>query len=122
MFFIGLFGINGKAEPSGLLHIGRCPVCGEEKTLSMTHTYQNFSAFFVPVFRFQSQYYATCPGCASLFSVPVRYGKRAQEEGSCDANAFELTLLQRGGERRCPACGAHFDAGDTFCRNCGYRL
>ena len=122
MFFIGLFGINGKMEPSGHLRVGRCPVCGCGQPLPVTHGYQNFSAFFVPVFRFHSQYFATCPGCASVFSVPTQYGAKAAENGICDVNAGALTLLQRGGERRCPACGAKIDAGDAFCRSCGYRL
>ena len=71
---------------------------------------------------------------ASLASRPERnfeeisrefysqYGAAAAENGICDVNAGALTLLQRGGERRCPACGAKIDAGDAFCRSCGYRL
>ncbi len=122
MFFIGLFGINSDAKASGSIRVGRCPVCGGERPLSVTRTWQNFSAFFVPLVRFHNRYYATCPGCASLFEIPEDLGKRAGRERVCQADASQLTLLRRGGERRCPSCGGRIDEADSFCRNCGFRL
>ena len=122
MFFIGLFGINSKAEPAGLLDVGRCPVCGGERALSVTRQYQSFSAFFVPLAKFGSKYFATCPGCASVFSVPEEYGKRAAAEGYCAAPADALTVLRRNAPGVCPVCGARYEAGDAYCRRCGNRL
>jgi len=122
MFFIGLFGVNSKAEPAGLLEVGRCPVCGCEKALSVTRQYQSFSAFFIPLAKFGSRYFATCPGCASVFSVPDWCGKGTAEEGRYTASADLLTLLRKNAPGICPVCGAAHDAGDVFCRQCGHQF
>lgn len=122
MFFIGFFGVNGNAKPAGQLSVGRCPVCGSEKPLAVTHRYQSFHAFLIPLFRFHSEYFATCPHCASLFDVPDWCGKAAERDGVFTTDAANITLLRRPSAKCCPGCGAPVDRTDAFCRSCGHPL
>ena len=122
MFFIGFFGVNAKAEPSGRLSAGQCPVCGCSQPFAVTRRYQSFHAFLIPLFSFHSEYFATCPHCASLFSVPDWCGKKAAESDIFSVSPGELTLLRRMGPQRCPACGGIVDPSDAFCRGCGRPL
>ena len=122
MFFIGFFGTNAKAEASGQLDVGACPVCGGRHPLAVTRRYQYFHAFLIPLFKFHSEYFATCPGCASIFSVSDWCGKRAGEEGVFAVSPGELTLLRDNRASVCPNCGAPRDGDDVFCRRCGRRF
>lgn len=75
MFFIGLFGVGAKAEPAGRIYAG-CRCCHSPGPLQLSRKYQYFHAFFLPLFRFHSQYFATCPACASIYEVEPSAGDR----------------------------------------------
>lgn len=122
MFFIGLFGTNFKVEQAGYINVASCPCCGGNKKLHLARKYNYFHAFFIPLFKFGSSYFATCPDCASVFEVTDELGDRAYSNGTADAHPNELHLLQNNSRPRCPSCGAPLDGSDNFCRNCGNKL
>ncbi len=119
MFFIGLFGTNFKVRQAGYLQAGRCPCCGSEEPFHVARKYQYLHAFFVPLYKFHSTYFATCPKCASIFEVDERIGKDAEREGTAQAAPGALHLLQNNHRPACPACAALLGADDRFCRSCG---
>ena len=122
MFFIGLFGTNFKVEPAGYINIDECPCCHGKKQLHLARKYSYFHAFFIPLFKFGSSYFATCPDCASVFEVTKELGERTMANGTADAHPNELHLLQNNNRPHCPNCGAALDKNDNFCRSCGQRL
>ena len=121
MFFIGLFGVGAKAEPAGRIYAG-CRCCHAPGPLQLSRKYQYFHAFFLPLFRFHSQYFATCPSCASIYEVEPSAGDRARREGQAAAAPEQLHLLQDNSRRFCPHCRAPISPDDQFCRRCGERL
>lgn len=121
MFFIGLFGVGAKAEPAGRIYAG-CRCCHSPGPLQLSRKYQYFHAFFLPLFRFHSQYFATCPACASIYEVEPSAGDRARREGQAAAALEQLHLLQDNSRRFCPHCRAPISPDDQFCRRCGERL
>ena len=119
MFFIGFFGTNFKVEQSGYANAGSCPCCHSDKPLHIARRYNYFHAFLIPLFKFGSHYFATCPNCASVFEADDSLGERAAKEGIASALPGELHLLQNNYRRCCPNCGKTLDSDDRFCRNCG---
>lgn len=122
MFFIGLFGTNFKVAQSGYANAGKCPCCQSDKPLHIARRYNYFHAFFIPLFKFGSHYFATCPNCASVFEAADSLGERAGKEGITDAYPDELKLIQNNYRRSCPNCGRVVDSDDRFCRNCGHQV
>lgn len=119
MFFIGLFGTNFKVKSAGYLRVQGCPCCGSTELLHLARKYQYFHAFFVPLFKFHSSYFATCPKCASVFEVNEDIGKEAEQNGTAQADDGTLHLLQNNYRPSCPHCAAILGIHDRFCRNCG---
>lgn len=118
MFFFGVFGSGAKAVPAGYLHVS-CPLCGDAGPLHLAHRYQYLHAFFIPLFRFHSQFFATCRACASVFEAEPDLGREAKRTGDAEATQQQLHVVQDNRRRVCPNCGAPIDAADSFCRRCG---
>jgi len=119
MFFIGLFGTNFKVDAAGYAKAGKCPCCGSDKPLHIARKYNYFHAFFIPLFKFGSSYFATCPNCASVFEAADTLGERAAKEGTATAFPDELNLIQNNFRPVCSGCGRPLDSSDRFCRHCG---
>lgn len=119
MFFIGLFGTNFRVAPAGYIQAGCCRCCNSEEALHLTKKHHYFHAFFVPLFKFQSSYFATCPKCASIFEVSDILGKKTEQNGTARAAQGMLHLLQNNYRPACPHCAALLGSDDHFCRNCG---
>ena len=122
MFFFGIFGTGEDKKEIKVFTNVICPKCGVYTRARLVMYYRYFHFFFIPLFKFSRKYFATCPGCASVFSVPDWCGKRAAELGTFSVSPDQLTLIRRVSPERCPNCGAHTDSGDSFCRNCGHKL
>lgn len=121
MFFIGLFGLHAKVQPAGQINAA-CRCCHAKGPLQLSRKYQYFHAFFIPLLKFHSQYFATCPHCASIFEVAPSVGEQARRTGTADAAPDQLHLLQDNTRRFCPGCRAVIEPEDQFCRRCGARL
>lgn len=119
MFFIGIFGTNAKVKAVGYLQSEGCTCCGSQKSLHLARKYQYFHAFFIPLFKFHSSYFATCPDCASIFEVSNTLGKHTEQNGTAKAYSSDLHLLQNNYRPACAQCAALLGAHDHFCRNCG---
>ena len=122
MFFIGIFGTNSKVVPCGQISVDRCPVCGQPSQMHVCRRYDYFHAFFLPIFRYNVHYIATCPHCASAYELDPQVGRQVQAAGSAACNGASLRLLRNNQPQRCPACGAQQPPGSRFCNQCGAPL
>jgi hypothetical protein len=67
LFFI--MGISPKIKPLGSIRGGVCPACGGAAELALIHKYMTPHIFFIPTFKFHSEYIATCGRCASILAL-----------------------------------------------------
>ncbi len=121
MFFFGIMGIGSKAKPAGMA-AAACPLCGRQVQMSIACSYSYFHFFFIPLFRFGVQYYATCPGCAGVFALEKRLGDCIKKGQPITLTAADLRPVKPNQPNLCPACGHRNPAGSAFCNRCGHPL
>jgi len=122
MFFFGIFGVSSAVKPAGTA-AGVCPVCGGAVQFSLARSYSYFHFFFLPLFRFGIQYFATCPGCASVFEVPRQTGDDILHGRLSRLDASQLRLVKNSrAPGVCPRCGRSNPPGSGYCNGCGAPL
>lgn len=94
MFFIGIFGANGKVVPSGPLPPLACPVCGRQVSMHLCHGYQYIHLFFVPIIKYADTYPVTCPSCASVFELPQEKGRAFMRGRDPFVSPSDLRLIR----------------------------
>ena len=121
MFLI--MGTDAKIQQLGTVG-AVCPKCGRSCSFSLCKCYSFLHLFFLPVFRWNVRYIATCPGCACLYDVDPEAGRAAEKGRLATLPASALTPLRQGGPAAglCPRCGASNPPGSAFCNQCGGRL
>ena len=120
MFFI--MGSDAKLQQLG--PVGAvCPGCGQTLAFSLCKSFCYIHLFFIPVFRYQVRYIATCPGCACLYDVDPEAGRATEKGRLATLPASALTPRRDSGSvGACPRCGAVNPPGSAYCNRCGSRL
>ena len=120
MFLI--MGTDAKIQQLGTVGVV-CPKCGRSCSFSLCKCYSFLHLFFLPVFRWNVRYIATCPGCACLYDVDPEAGKAAEKGRLATLPASALTLSRDSGSvGACPRCGAVNPPGSAYCNQYGSRL
>lgn len=121
MFFFGIMGIGSGAKPVGEVSV-TCPLCGSRTMLTVARSYSYFHFFFIPLFKFGVQYFATCPGCASAFALDKFLGEEIRRGQITAITGSDLHLIKNNRAGLCPACGHRNPEGSGFCNHCGHSL
>ena len=66
MFFI--VGVDRKEEQLEFDQLDICPVCGRYGRIQVFMTYTCFTLFFIPLFKWDRQYYVRMGCCGAAFS------------------------------------------------------
>lgn len=110
---------------NGMRDLGvRCcvlPCCGMVRAV-LTCTFQQFTLFFIPLFRFHRQYFLTCPQCGNVYMVSKEEGRRLERDADAQADASQTRFFRQNGRRCCPHCGCNVEAGSRYCPQCGTYL
>ncbi len=91
MFFVG--GLSSKLKPAGSA-VCVCPACKAQAELHVIHKYMTPHIFFIPTFRFRSEYIATCGNCASVMSLPSDVGRALERDPGKGLAADELYVIK----------------------------
>ncbi len=113
---------------SGSRHIGtrKCrffSCCGcYDASGAVICTYEQFTFFFLPIFRFGKRYYVTCPSCGSVYEMSREEGKRLEKDANAEINPEKIYVVKRTNNKVCPNCRRVVDASSRYCPNCGTNL
>ena len=119
MFFI--FGINSERKEIGSLGPVICGVCGSYGRYQVYVTYMCLSLFFIPVFKWNRQYYVEMECCGTLFMLNEEKGR--QIAAGKDVIILQSDLTPVGvADKRCPQCGTIVDRSFEYCPRCGRKL
>ncbi len=121
-----MFFIIGITDGSASLGSRRCRVfacCGTTGAMgAVTCTYQQFTLFFIPLFRFGKRYFVTCPQCGTVYELTKEEGKRIARDPSAEIDPNQMFPVQRNYGKACPNCHCVVDPSAHFCPNCGTKL
>jgi len=117
MFF--LIGIGQEEEKLDYVQTGLCPCCGHYGRYEVYRRASVFRLFFIPLFRFDKQYYVRMSCCSSLAPIQKETG-RMIERGEV-AELRDLSFRGRG-KCRCSRCGYPLEQDFEFCPKCGGQI
>lgn len=121
MFFI--VGITNRSNDLGTRRCRVFPCCGTLGVMAaVTCTFQQFTLFFIPLFRFGKRFFVTCPNCGSVYEMTKSEGQRVARDASAEINPDQIFAVQGANRRICPNCRCAVDPNARYCPNCGTRL
>ncbi len=121
MFFI--IGITNGSNDLGTRKCKAFSCCGSFGTMAaVTCTFQQFTLFFIPIFRFGKQYFVTCLNCGTVYEMTKAEGQRIARDYSAEINPEQLFVVQGTSRKTCPGCNSAIDPNARYCPNCGTRL
>lgn len=119
MFFIG--GIATGKKVFSFRQMITCKVCGRYSSISVFMTYTYFSFFFIPLFKWNKQYFAVSNCCETLFSIPKHLGESIARGENITLQDDDLTMVYHG-QKHCPHCGIAIENNFVYCPKCGEKL
>lgn len=123
MFFVGIFGIQQKEKQVTVLEDLECKGCGNKGRSYLIKNYTYFHIFFIPVYKWNENYYVLCEGCNRIFSVTNEKGKRAENGEKNVITYWDLKDIGYiNGVRRCHNCNREIDIDFDYCPYCGNKL
>lgn len=124
MFFIMSVLQGQKDIPYDKLTI--CSHCGSYGRLQVFMTYMYLSLFFIPVFKWNREYWVKTSCCGTVYALDPEIGRRiaaGEQIELLPEHMREVRPGSRGHFRHCRACGYETtDDSFEFCPKCGTRL
>ena len=117
MFFIGIFGIDNKIKEIKNLTNFSCKSCNISNGAKLIKSYTFFHFFFIPLFKWNEEYYVICNGCKSSFSISKEKGKEIERGGDVEVTYWDLKEVNNNYEsyyivKRCSRCNREVE--DNF--------
>ena len=125
MFFIGIFGIDNKFKEIKVLNNFSCKNCNISNGASLVKYYTFFHFFFIPIFKWNEEYYVICNGCNSSFSIPKEKGKAIERGEDIEISYWDLkdnNINNNYLKKRCQKCNRELEKDFEYCPYCGEKI
>lgn len=129
MFFIGVFGIEGKQEEIKTIENISCKRCCQNTRGKLIKSYSCFHFFFIPLFKWNESYYLVCSNCNTFYNISKEKGKRIERGEDISItywdlqeNNFNNDYYNTYNNHICPRCGRKIESDFEFCPYCGERI
>ena len=90
MFFIGIFGINTKEEEIKTENSIICPICEAYGRYEIIKRYTYFHFFFIPLWRWNRQYFIKTRCCNRICKLDTEIGIRLERGESISIGKEDL--------------------------------
>ncbi|HIZ40528.1 MAG TPA: zinc ribbon domain-containing protein [Candidatus Anaerobutyricum stercoris] len=123
MFFI--MGITQGRKDFNFNQMVICNHCGSYGRYQVYMTYMCLSLFFLPVFKWNKQYYVQMSCCHTLYALDPVIGKRIDRGEDIEILPEHLTEVQTGWRsryKRCGNCGFETQEDYEYCPKCGRKF
>lgn len=127
MFFIGVFGVDNKEKEVKIINNLTCKNCNISNKGRLIKTFTFFHFFFIPLFKWNENYYVICDGCNSIYSISREKGKAIESGEYLEITYWDLNEVNNRREnyysiKRCSKCNKQLDTSFEYCPYCGKKL
>ena len=119
MFFIG--GINPRTKQLDFRQTLTCPYCGRYSSISIHKQYQQFSLYFIPLFRWSKRYYVETSCCGRVAEISEDIGKAVEHGESITIQPEDITVNEIYSTSYCKNCNAFLSEAFEYCPKCGQK-
>lgn len=128
MIFIG--GISQGRKILDYVRTVICGCCGRYGRYEVIMTYTYFSFFFIPLFKWNRQFYVRMTCCGAVYSLEKKVGQKILAGQDVEIRPEDLTLVQGGDgsgtygrmKKHCSRCGYETFEDFEYCPKCGERF
>lgn len=118
-----MMGINSQSKELDFNQMVICDACGSYGRYVVYMTYTVFSLFFIPIFKWNKQYFVKMSCCDSLYILDAQTGKKIEYGENVSIQQENLTLVQKSNKPYyCPQCGYLLNTEFEYCPKCGTKL
>ena len=96
-----------------------CEECGQYGRYLVYMTYSVLSLFFIPIFKWNKQYYVKMSCCDTLYQLKKEAGIQIERGQQVHIQKNDLTCISKSNNRYCPHCGYKLDTDFVYCPKCG---
>lgn len=124
MFFIGVFGIEHKEREVKILNNFSCKKCTTSVEGRLIKSYDYFHFFFIPLFKWNIQYYVICSTCNVAYSISKEKGRAIENDEDVKITYWDLNEINSSYNsiQRCSNCGREVESEFDYCPYCGNRI
>ena len=128
MIFIG--GISQGRKILDYVRTVICGCCGRYGRYEVIMTYTYFSFFFIPLFKWNRQFYVRMTCCGAVYSLEQEVGQQILAGRDVEIRPEDLTLVQGSDgsgtygrvKKHCDHCGYETLEDFEYCPKCGERF
>jgi hypothetical protein len=124
LFFI--MGISTNEKKLDFVQTILCSKCGQFGRIELYMTYTYFSIFFLPILKWNKQFYVRSSCCNTVYSIDRSLGLRILNGEQIILNEQDLKMMYQGRQETennsCPNCGYPLNQDFIFCPKCGCKL
>ena len=89
--------------------------------------YDFFHFFFIPLFKWNIEYYIVCSSCNSVYSIPKEKGKSIEDGEDIQITYWDLNEMNSNSYgynavHRCSNCSKEVDSNFDYCPYCGNKI
>lgn len=105
-----------------------CSLCGGYGRYQVYMTYSYFSVFFIPVIKWDRQYYVQMSCCNTIYGLNAEKGKLINRRELVEITEQDLTIIEPGkrtaewSQKNCVNCGYETSENFEYCPKCGQRF
>jgi len=124
MFFIGIFGIENKYKEIKLLNDLSCVRCNKVVNAKLIKKFDFFHFFFIPIFKWNIEYYVKCENCKAIFTISKEKGKAIENGEQIEITYWDLkeTGDYINCNHKCLNCGREVEKAYSYCPYCGEKM
>ena len=124
MFFIGIFGVESKEKEIKVIDNLPCKFCNRSTRGKIIKSYSYFHFFFLPIFKWNEEYFVICEGCKTVFSISKDKGKALERGENIEITYWDLNEVNKYNYYNiaCSNCGKIVSNDYKYCPYCGNKM